>query len=102
MKNGSACIRRMKLAGVLDLPTHTPGGAARRFFSSCTDSAATRTAAAARRSPRCSPGWLRGAALRFRGCGESEGERGRVICKEQVRDTRKRAVFSRHARRDRS
>jgi alpha-beta hydrolase superfamily lysophospholipase len=30
------------------------------------------------------------AALRFdfRGCGESEGERGRVICKEQVKDTR--------------
>ncbi|MGB5080299.1 MAG: alpha/beta fold hydrolase [Burkholderiales bacterium] len=30
------------------------------------------------------------AALRFdfRGCGESEGERGRVICREQVRDTR--------------
>ena len=30
------------------------------------------------------------AALRFdfRGCGESEGERGRVICHEQVRDTR--------------
>jgi uncharacterized protein len=30
------------------------------------------------------------AALRFdfRGCGESEGVRGRVICKEQVRDTR--------------
>jgi pimeloyl-ACP methyl ester carboxylesterase len=30
------------------------------------------------------------AALRFdfRGCGESQGERGRVICKEQVRDTR--------------
>jgi len=30
------------------------------------------------------------AALRFdfRGCGESEGKRGRVICKEQVKDTR--------------
>jgi len=30
------------------------------------------------------------AALRFdfRGCGESEGDRGRVICQEQVRDTR--------------
>ncbi|HEY6864037.1 MAG TPA: CocE/NonD family hydrolase, partial [Burkholderiales bacterium] len=30
------------------------------------------------------------AALRFdmRGCGESEGERGRVICLEQVEDTR--------------
>lgn len=29
------------------------------------------------------------AAMRFdyRGCGESEGERGRIICKEQVRDT---------------
>jgi alpha-beta hydrolase superfamily lysophospholipase len=30
------------------------------------------------------------AALRFdfRGCGESEGDRGRVICQEQVRDTK--------------
>jgi alpha-beta hydrolase superfamily lysophospholipase len=35
------------------------------------------------------------AALRFdfRGCGESEGERGRVICKEQVRDTRHALSF---------
>jgi uncharacterized protein len=35
------------------------------------------------------------AALRFdfRGCGESEGERGRVICKEQVRDTRNALSF---------
>jgi dipeptidyl aminopeptidase/acylaminoacyl peptidase len=35
------------------------------------------------------------AALRFdfRGCGESEGERGRVICQEQVRDTRNALSF---------
>src|SRR5262245_50761664 len=35
------------------------------------------------------------AALRFdfRGCGESEGERGRVICKEQVKDTRNALTF---------
>ena len=35
------------------------------------------------------------AALRFdfRGCGESEGERGRVICKEQVEDTRNALSF---------
>src|SRR5260221_2626701 len=35
------------------------------------------------------------AALRFdfRGCGESEGERGRVICKQQVRDTRNALSF---------
>ncbi len=35
------------------------------------------------------------AALRFdfRGCGESEGERGRVICKEQVKDTRNALSF---------
>ena len=35
------------------------------------------------------------AALRFdfRGCGESEGERGRVICKEQVKDTRSALSF---------
>jgi len=35
------------------------------------------------------------AALRFdfRGCGESEGERGRVICMEQVRDTRNALSF---------
>jgi uncharacterized protein len=38
-------------------------------------------------------------ALRFdmRGCGESEGERGRVICLEQVEDTRSALEFlSRH------
>jgi uncharacterized protein len=29
----------------------------------------------------------------FRGCGESEGERGRVLCKEQVRDTRNALSF---------
>ena len=35
------------------------------------------------------------AALRFdfRGCGESEGKRGRVICKEQVEDTRNALSF---------
>jgi dipeptidyl aminopeptidase/acylaminoacyl peptidase len=35
------------------------------------------------------------AALRFdfRGCGESEGERGRVICEEQVKDTRNALSF---------
>src|SRR5256884_2183885 len=35
------------------------------------------------------------AALRFdfRGCGESEGERGRVICMEQVKDTRNALSF---------
>jgi len=35
------------------------------------------------------------AALRFdfRGCGESEGERGRVICKEQVEDARNALSF---------
>jgi len=35
------------------------------------------------------------AALRFdfRGCGESEGERGLVICKEQVKDTRNALSF---------
>jgi len=35
------------------------------------------------------------AALRFdfRGCGESEGEHGRVICKEQVKDTRNALSF---------
>jgi hypothetical protein len=35
------------------------------------------------------------AALRFdfRGCGESEGERGRVICQEQVRDTKNALSF---------
>jgi pimeloyl-ACP methyl ester carboxylesterase len=35
------------------------------------------------------------AALRFdfRGCGESEGERGRVICREQVEDTRNALSF---------
>src|SRR2546428_751338 len=30
---------------------------------------------------------------RLRGCGESEGERGRVICMEQVEDTRSALDF---------
>src|SRR5712691_8747999 len=77
----------LKLAGAL----HVPDGGARRRpaflvlhgFGSNKDSGgsvATATMLAE----------LGYAALRFdmRGCGESEGPRGRVICLEQVEDTR--------------
>ena len=78
---------RLKLSGVLHLPE---SGAGRRAaflvlhgFGSNKDGSGSKAVA----------GLLAGmgyAALRFdfRGCGESEGERGRVICHEQVRDAR--------------
>jgi pimeloyl-ACP methyl ester carboxylesterase len=79
----------LRLAGILHLPdSPRPEGRLATFlvlhgFGSNKDAGGGTTVAKMLAS-------LGYAALRFdfRGCGESQGERGRVICKEQVRDTR--------------
>jgi uncharacterized protein len=83
---------RLRLSGVLHLPD-PPGERRAAFlvlhgFGSNKDGGGGKAVAAMLTG-------LGYAALRFdfRGCGESEGERGRVICKEQVRDTRNALSF---------
>jgi uncharacterized protein len=77
----------LKLAGVLHLPDTTrgkrPAFLVLHGFGSNKDGGTAMIAAKMFAD-------LGYAALRFdmRGCGESEGERGRVICLEQVEDTR--------------
>jgi dipeptidyl aminopeptidase/acylaminoacyl peptidase len=79
----------LKLAGVLHTPEggasgdRAPAFLALHGFGSNKDGAGTIAAARLLAS-------LGYAALRFdmRGCGDSEGERGRVICLEQVEDTK--------------
>jgi hypothetical protein len=81
----------LKLSGVL----HTPAGGDRRpaflvlhGFGSNKDSGGSR--AVARLLADFGYATLR---FDFRGCGESEGPRGRVICLEQVEDTRNALSF---------
>jgi len=84
----------LRLAGILHLPDSArPGGRVAAFlvlhgFGSNKDAGGGTTMATMLAG-------LGYAALRFdfRGCGESQGERGRVICKEQVRDTRNALSF---------
>jgi len=84
----------LKLSGVLHLPEQRqPGGRLPAFlvlhgFGSNKDGGVGMVAA------KLFARWGY-AALRFdmRGCGESEGERGRVICLEQVEDTRNALAF---------
>src|SRR6266568_7645153 len=82
----------LKLAGILHLPDAGPARRAAFLvlhgFGSNKDGGGGMTVA------KMLAG-LGYAALRFdfRGCGESEGERGRVICKEQVKDTRNALSF---------
>src|SRR5258708_39969148 len=79
----------LRLSGVLHVPDDRKAGERRpafmvlHGFGSNKDSGVPRTAA----ELFASLGYV---ALRFdmRGCGESEGARGRVICLEQVEDTR--------------
>jgi uncharacterized protein len=83
-----------KLAGILHLPADMKSGERRpafmvlHGFGSNKDSGVPRTAA----ELFASLGYV---VLRFdmRGCGESEGARGRVICLEQVEDTRHALEF---------
>ena len=78
----------LKLAGIVELPQGLKAGERRpaflvlHGFGSRKEAETMRTAAGIFTS-------LGYVALRFdmRGCGESEGERGRVICMEQVEDT---------------
>jgi len=84
----------LKLAGILHSPANMKPGERRpafmvlHGFGSYKDSGVPRTAA----ELFASLGYV---ALRFdmRGCGESEGARGRVICLEQVEDTRHALEF---------
>src|SRR5258708_6096645 len=84
----------LRLSGVLHVPDDRKAGERRpafmvlHGFGSNKDSGVPRTAA----ELFASLGYV---ALRFdmRGCGESEGARGRVICLEQVEDTRHALEF---------
>jgi hypothetical protein len=84
----------LRLSGILHLPDDHKRGERRpavmvlHGFGSNKDSGVPRTAA----QLFASLGYV---ALRFdmRGCGESEGARGRVICLEQVEDTRHALEF---------
>ena len=83
----------LKLAGVLHVPDGDTARPRPAFlvlhgFGSNKDSGGTRATASLLSD-------LGYASLRFdmRGCGESEGPRGRVICLEQVEDTRNALAF---------
>src|SRR5262252_8249393 len=82
----------LRMAGVLHLPEGAKGRSAAFLvlhgFGSNKDSSTSTTVARLFNS-------LGYAALRFdmRGCGESQGERGRVICLEQVEDTKSALSF---------
>ena len=84
----------LKLVGILHFPPDLKKGERRpafmvlHGFGSNKDSTTSRTVAELFAA-------LGYAALRFdmRGCGESEGTRGRVICLEQVEDTRRALEF---------
>ena len=84
----------LKLSGIVDLPDGLEPGEQRpaflvlHGFGSNKDSATMKTSAELFRS-------LGYVVLRFdmRGCGDSEGQRGRVICREQVEDTKCAVTF---------
>ena len=84
----------LKLAGVVEIPENMKPGERRpaflvlHGFGSNKDNNTSRTVSRIFTS-------LGYVALRFdmRGCGESEGQRGRVICLEQVEDTRSALEF---------
>jgi dipeptidyl aminopeptidase/acylaminoacyl peptidase len=78
----------LRLSGVLEYPQDMKRGEPRPAFMVLHGFGSNKDAAMVRTVTRIftSLGYI---ALRFdmRGCGESEGERGRVICLEQVEDT---------------
>jgi len=83
-----------KLVGVLHLPESSAPGERRAAFLVLHGFGSNKDGGGGTTVARMLAG-LGYAALRFdfRGCGESEGERGRVICKEQVKDTRNALSF---------
>jgi|SRR5688500_9347412 hypothetical protein len=88
----------LKLAGIVELPSNLKPGERRPAFLVLHGFGSRKEAETMRTVARIftSLGYV---ALRFdmRGCGESEGERGRVICMEQVEDTSSAVDFlSRH------
>ena len=84
----------LKLCGIVETPDGLKEGEQRpafvvlHGFGSNKDSGTMKTAAALFRSL----GYI---VLRFdmRGCGDSDGQRGRVICREQVEDTKSAVTF---------
>ncbi len=84
----------LKLAGVLHLPETGGPGARRAAFLVLHGFGSNKDGGSGTVVAKMLAG-LGYAALRFdfRGCGESEGERGRVICMDQVRDTRNALSF---------
>lgn len=84
----------LKLTGVLHLPGERPSEARRAAFVVLHGFGSNKDGGGGTAVAKMLAG-LGYAALRFdfRGCGESEGERGRVICMEQVRDTRNALAF---------
>ena len=84
----------LKLSGTLEMPDGLAPGEQRpaflvlHGFGSNKDSGTMKTSAELFRS-------LGYVVLRFdmRGCGDSEGQRGRVICREQVEDTKSAVTF---------
>ncbi len=84
----------LKLAGVLNLPDSRAAGEQRAAFLVLHGFGSNKDGGGGTAVAKMLAA-LGYAALRFdfRGCGESEGERGRVICMEQVRDTRNALSF---------
>ncbi|HEY7673657.1 MAG TPA: alpha/beta fold hydrolase [Burkholderiales bacterium] len=84
----------LKLTGILHLPGERPSEERRAAFVVLHGFGSNKDSGGGTAVAKMLAG-LGYAALRFdfRGCGESEGERGRVICMEQVRDTRNALAF---------
>jgi alpha-beta hydrolase superfamily lysophospholipase len=84
----------LKISGVLEFPDNMKPSERRAAFLVLHGFGSNKQAEMTRTLSRLftSLGYV---ALRFdmRGCGDSEGERGRVICLEQVEDTRSAADF---------
>src|SRR5437868_15031402 len=79
----------LKLAGILELPEGLKTGERRPAFMVLHGFGSNKTSSVPTAAAKLftSLGYV---VLRFdmRGCGESEGQRGRTICLEQVEDTR--------------